>query len=315
MVDVTLIGTAGAVPLPERALSSCVVTLNGRSVLFDCGEGTQTAARKHDVNLMRTDVIALTHYHGDHIFGIPGLLQSMNLAERKRPVYIVGPVRAGGTIFQELAPVLTLAGNLDFELRPLAMPAEGIVLSELFPEWPSLARLDCFLTDHRVTSCGYVFSLGRRGRFLVDKALEAGAPKVLWHVLQEGSAVTFEDADGNTRSLRPEEVLGPDRKGIKIVFSGDTRFCGSLCDASKDADLLMCDSTYGSDDQEETAYEYCHMTFSQAGRTARLSGAKRLWLTHFSQRMNAPEEFLDNALAEFPGAECGFDGKTVSLDF
>ena len=90
---------------------------------------------------------------------------------------------------------------------------------------------------------------------------------------------------------------------------------GSLCDASKDADLLMCDSTYGSDDQEETAYEYCHMTFSQAGRTARLSGAKRLWLTHFSQRMNAPEEFLDNALAEFPGAECGFDGKTVSLDF
>ena len=315
MVDVTLIGTAGAVPLPERALSSCVVTLNGRSVLFDCGEGTQTAARKHDVNLMRTDVIALTHYHGDHIFGIPGLLQSMNLAERKRPVYIVGPVRAGGTIFQELAPVLTLAGNLDFELRPLAMPAEGIVLSELFPEWPSLARLDCFPTDHRVTSCGYVFSLGRRGRFHVKKALEAGVPKVLWHVLQEGSAVTFEDAEGNTKFMEPGEVLGPDRKGIKVVFSGDTRFCNSLCYASKDADLLMCDSTYGSDDQEETAYEYCHMTFSQAGRTARLSGAKRLWLTHFSQRMNDPEEFLDSALAEFPGAECGFDGKTVSLDF
>ena len=264
---------------------------------------------------MRTDVIALTHYHGDHIFGLPGLLQSMNLAERKRPVYIVGPVRAGGTIFQELAPVLTLAGNLDFEIRPLAMPAEGIALAELFPEWPSLARLDCFPTDHRVTSCGYIFSLGRRGRFLVKKALAAGVPKVLWHVLQEGNEVTFEDAEGISRSISPEEVLGPDRKGIKVVFSGDTRYCGSLIGAAKDADLLICDSTYGSDDQEETAYEYCHMTFSQAGRTAKLSGAGRLWLTHFSQRMNDPEEFLGSALAEFPEAECGFDGKTLSLDF
>ncbi len=315
MIDVTLIGTAGAVPLPERALSSCVITLNGRSILLDCGEGTQTAAKKAGVNLMRTDVIALTHYHGDHVFGIPGLLQSLNLGERERPLYLVGPVRQGGTLLQELAPLLALAGNLDYEIRLMTIPDGGLELCKEIPEWPSLARLYTFETDHRVTSCGYTFTLGRRGQFQPKKALAAGIPKQLWHMLQEGNEVTYTDAEGNQKTAVPSDVLGKPRKGIKISFTGDTRICPSLEQAAKGADLFICDATYGSDENAETAKEYCHMTFSQAGRIASAGGAKRLWLTHFSQRMNDPEEYVDRAADAFPGAECGFDGKTISLDF
>ena len=170
-------------PLPDRALTACVITVNGRSILFDCGEGTQTAARKADVNLMRTDVIALTHYHGDHIFGIPGLLQSFDLGERTAPLYIVGPVRPGLSIEQELGPVLALTGRLGYELRLIAMPEDGLAMHKLSRDWPELARLDAFRTEHRVNSLGYAFSLGRAGKFDAKAATERGVPRILWRVL------------------------------------------------------------------------------------------------------------------------------------
>ncbi len=315
MVEVTMLGNAGAVPLPERALTSCVLTLDGRSVLIDCGEGTQTAARKLGVNLMRVDVIAITHYHGDHVFGIPGLIQSLNLGERTRPLYITGPVRDGGSVRQEFAMLLALAGKTTFEIIPVETPAEGLVLHDILPDWPDMARLRAFPTDHRVVSCGYSFELGRRGRFFPEKAEALGVPKVLWKKLQNGENVEFSEKDGGIVCVRPEEVMGERRRGIKVAFSGDTRYCRTLAEGAKDADLLICESTYGTDDQAETAWEYGHMTFSQAGLTAKQAKAERLWLTHFSQRISDPSEFLDNARAFFPGAEAGFDGKSAVLEF
>ncbi|MBQ3868678.1 MAG: ribonuclease Z [Clostridia bacterium] len=310
MVDISLLGTAGAVPLPDRALTACVITVNGRSILFDCGEGTQTAARKADVNLMRTDVIALTHYHGDHIFGIPGLLQSFDLGERTAPLYIVGPVRPGLSIEQELGPVLALTGRLGYELRLIAMPEDGLAMHKLSRDWPELARLDAFRTEHRVNSLGYAFSLGRAGKFDAKAATERGVPRILWRVLQNGASVNI---DGN--EVLPSDVMGPPRRGIKVVFSGDTTYCDGLTDAARDADLLVCEATYGANEQEAIAADYGHMTFAQAGITAARAGAKRLWLTHFSQRIADPAEFLPNAAAMFPAAECGFDGKRVTLEF
>lgn len=310
MVDISLLGTAGAVPLPDRALTACVITVNGRSILIDCGEGTQTAARRADVNLMRTDVIALTHYHGDHIFGIPGLLQSFDLGERTAPLYIVGPVRPGLSIEQELGPVLALTGRLSYELRLIAMPEDGLKLHKLAREWPELARLDVFRTEHRVNSLGYTFSLGRAGKFNAASASKLGVPKILWRVLQGGASVNI---DGN--EVLPSDVMGPPRRGLKVVFSGDTMYCDSLVDAARDADLLICEATYGGNDQEAIAADYGHMTFAQAGLTAARAGAKRLWLTHFSQRITDPAEFLPNAAEVFPAAECGFDGKRLTLEF
>ena len=118
-----------------------------------------------------------------------------------------------------------------------------------------------------------------------------------------------------TRTASPSDVMGPARKGIKIAFSGDTRVCDSLRRGASGADLFICDATYGSDENEQTALEYCHMTFSQAAHTASRAKVKRLWLTHFSQRMRDPSEFLEFAQNAFPEAECGFDGKTLDIDF
>ena len=137
----------------------------------------------------------------------------------------------------------------------------------------------------------------------------------LWKQLQQGNEVSFTDSSGVIVKAVPSDVAGPARKGIKVAFTGDTRFCRSLEQAARGADLFICDATYGSDEYAETAQEYCHMTFPQAGRIAAKGGVKRLWLTHYSQRMNDPREFLANAQAEFPDAEPGFDGMTVSLDF
>lgn len=315
MIDVTMLGCAGSVPLPDRALSSALLTLEGRSILFDCGEGTQISARRLGVNLMRTDVIALTHYHGDHTFGIPGLLQSLSLGERKAPLYIVGPARPGNTAADELAEILTLTGKTEFDIVPVDMKPDGLRMCELVPGWPELAKLSAFRTDHRVPSFGYSFTLGRRGRFYPEKAEKIGVPKTMWHTLQNGEPVTFENERGESVKVDPSEVTGRERKGIKVSFSGDTRLCRELCSGAKGSDLLVCEATYGEDAHEDTAFEYGHMTFRQAAKAAKLSGSARLWLTHFSQRIVDPEEYLTLAREVFPAAECACDGKTVTLEF
>ena len=140
MIDVTLLGTAALFPLPERALTAVFLSCGGRSILFDCGEGTQTAARKARVSIMKTDLVALTHYHGDHVFGLPGLLQTMHSFGRERPLYITGP--AG--LREALAPLLYLAGGTCFEVRL----TENVAL----PGFPAGAALTGFPTEHRAIS-------------------------------------------------------------------------------------------------------------------------------------------------------------------
>ena len=303
MIDFTLIGTAATMPLPERALSAGVLRCGGRTILFDCGEGTQAAARKARVSLMKTDLIALTHYHGDHIFGLPGLLQSMNCLGRTDTLYITGPVG----LEDELAPVLKLAGELQYEVRLIS---GKVLMAELNTAWPKGAELIPFPTKHRTSSCGYVFSLPRPPRFLPEKAKALGIPVKLWGKLQGGEAVSTGDA-----SVTPDMVTGGERKGIRLVFSGDTAPGESLEEAAKGADLLICDATYGEDTQAELAEIYGHSTFSQAALLAAKADVRRLWLTHYSQMLASPEDYLPDAQVHFPSAECGFDGKAIRLTF
>lgn len=303
MIDFTLIGTAATMPLPDRALSSAVLRCGGRTILFDCGEGTQTAARKAHVSLMKTDLIALTHYHGDHIFGLPGLMQSMNCLERADTLYITGP----DGLEENLAPILKLAGELKYEVKLIS---GTIQMNTLHPAWPNTAVLTSFSTRHRVTSCGYIFKLARPSRFLPEKAKEYGIPVKLWKELQRGK-----DVSHNGSIIKPCMVTGGPRKGLRIVFSGDTAVCDNLRDASRDADLLVCDATYAEDEQAELAEIYGHSTFSQAAKLAKESGAQRLWLTHYSQMIENPDEYILNARTYFPDAECAYDGKTIRLIF
>ena len=306
MIDVTLLGVSALLPLPDRALTAATLRCGGHSILFDCGEGTQTAARKAGVSLMGVDLIALTHYHGDHTFGLPGLMQTMGVMDRTKPLYITGP----RGLEDALDPILTLAEGLPFPVRPLPLPEEGLALCSALPGWPELARLLPVPTCHRVPSQGYRFSLGRAGKFDPRRAQALQIPLRLWSVLQSGQSVAVNGAE-----IHPQQVMGPERTGLSFVFTGDTVPCDSLVLAARDADLMICEATYGEDGQADLASQYGHMTFAQAGELAARAQVRRLWLAHFSQRIGDPAAFLPGAQAHYPGAECGRDGQHITLSF
>ena len=306
MIDITLLGTSALVPLPGRALTAAALTCGGRSILFDCGEGTQTAARKAGVSLMKADMIALTHYHGDHIFGLPGLLQTMCCLGRIDPLYITGP--AG--LWEELSPILKLAGWMSYEIKLIRLPDEGLRLEDLVKSWPTEAKLTAFATEHRVPSQGYCFTLGRAGKFMPQKAKELGVPMNQWGLLQKGQSLQLGKA-----IIRPEQVLGEPRKGLKFVFSGDTSPCAGLTAAAAEADLLISEATYGENEQAELAIDHGHMNFAQAASIAAQARVKQLWLTHYSQMIEDPQAYLPNAAEIFANTVCGQDGMRAALRF
>lgn len=306
MIDITLLGTSALLPLPDRAETAAQLVCGGHSILFDCGEGTQMAARKAGVSLMKTDIIALTHYHGDHIFGLPGLLQTMHMLGRTEPLYIIGP----GDIEKELALLLALTGWLPYELKLITLPVEGLELRKLIRGWPDGARLSSFPTEHRVVSQGYVFELHRAGKFQPERATALGVPVNQWRFLQRGETIQVGE-----QTILPEMVLGEPRKGLKVVFTGDTASCETLEKASMGADLLLCEATYGENKQAQLAADHGHMNFAQAGQLAAKAQVHRLWLMHYSQMVEDPEEYLPNAQEFFADTECGFDGKTMVLQF
>lgn len=306
MIDITLLGTAALVPLPERALTAAVLYCGGHSILFDCGEWTQAAARKAGVSLMKVDMIALTHYHGDHIFGMPGLMQTMCSLGRTEPLYITGPEGMA----EELEPILKLVGWTSYEIRLIEIPTEGLKLTDLVEGWPKEAALSVFKTEHRISSQGYCFTLGRAGKFMPQKAKELGVPTNQWGLLQKGQSVQVGDV-----TVLPNQVLGEPRKGLKFVFSGDTAACDSLIEAAREADLLICEATYGENEQAQLAIDHGHMNFAQAAEVAAKAGAKQLWLAHYSQMIEDPKTYLPNAASIFAGTICGEDGMSTTLQF
>ncbi|MGN0748018.1 MAG: ribonuclease Z [Aristaeellaceae bacterium] len=306
MVQVTLIGTAATMPLPDRALAAAAVGAQGRRILLDCGEGTQTAARRARVSLLKIDLIALTHYHGDHIFGLPGLLQTMGSLGRTEAVTITGPEGLEAA----MTPILALAGELPYEVRLTTLPPEGLALHALHPAWPREARLFPVPTLHRVVSQGYRLTLDRPGRFQAECARQLGLPRPLWGTLQHGQPVAW-----GGRTIDPSEVLGPARRGVTVVYTGDTMPCDPLAQAAADADLLICEATYALEEQAEQAAAYGHMTFAQAGALAARAGVRRLWLTHYSAMIADPQEEAFRAREHYPGAVCGTDGMGEELSF
>jgi len=307
MLTVTLLGTAATLPQPDRALSSAVFSVNGRHILLDCGEGTQLALHRQRISPMKIDLIALTHYHGDHMLGLPGLLQTMDTMGRTAPLILTGPEEGHAPI---LAAILTLADELAYpvEFRPL--PPEGLILHTLHPKWPMEACLMAFPTVHRIPSQGYLLTLGRMRRLNTEQVLALGVPRSLWRCLQSGQSVTV---DG--RTICPDDVCGPERRGLRVVFTGDTAPCSTVEQAAHSADLLIMDATYADDLHDDKAALYGHSTFTQTAALAARANVKRLWLTHYSAMITAPAVYLPAAQAICPTAECGADGKCLTLTF
>lgn len=300
MLEVCLLGTGGMMPLPNRWLTALMTRLNGSGLLIDCGEGTQVAIREKGWSFHGIDVICFTHYHGDHISGLPGLLLSMGNAERTAPVKLIGPKgleRVVGAL-RCIAPELPFS----LEFHEITEREETIRTNGY--------EIEAFKVNHNVTCYGYSLIVRRGGRFYPELAQKNDVPMKLWNRLQKGETIT---EDG--RVFTPELVLGPERRGIRLTYSTDTRPTQSIVEHAKDADLFICEGMYGEPDKQDKAVEHKHMTFLEAAKLAKEANVKELWLTHFSPSLIYPEEFLPKTKKIFLETYAGRDGKTVVLEF
>lgn len=300
MLDVCLLGTGGMMPLPYRWLTSLMTRFNGSSLLIDCGEGTQVAIKEKGWSFKPIDVICFTHYHGDHISGLPGLLLTMGNADRTEPLTLIGPKG----LERVVNALRIIAPELPFEIRfiEITEPQETFEMNGY--------RLKAFRVNHNVVCYGYTVEIDRAGKFDLERAIAQDIPKHLWKVLQKGETV---EADG--RIYTPDMVLGPQRKGIKVTYCTDTRPTNSIRENAVDSDLFVCEGMYGEKDKVAKAKEYKHMTFYEAADLAKEANVKEMWLTHYSPSLTYPEEFMDDVRAIFRNAKAGKDGMTVELDF
>ena len=287
-------------PLPYRWLTSLMVRYNGSSLLIDCGEGTQIAIKEKGWGFKAIDVICFTHYHGDHVSGLPGLLLTMGNADRTEPLTIVGPKG----LERVVGALRVIAPELPFPIRyrEITEPEQSFEMNGY--------RLKAFRDNHNVLCYGYTLEIDRVGRFDVDRANAAGIPQRYWGMLQKGETV---DVDGSTYT--PDMVLGPARKGLKIAYCTDTRPTDSIRNNAAGADLFVCEGMYGEKDKLKKAKEYKHMTFYEAAHLAKDANVREMWLTHYSPSLTKPEEYMEEVRAIFPQAIAAKDRRTVELVF
>ncbi|MGE5627170.1 MAG: ribonuclease Z [Solirubrobacterales bacterium] len=310
MVDAALLGTGGGMPMPERFLASCLINYKGRKILIDCGEGTQVSMRILGWGFKSLDVICLTHWHGDHTVGIPGLLTTLGNSGRINPVTIIGPKGVKDIIsgLRIIAPYLPYELNIiespkvcSFKLTTLGLVpmnnAQELVISTLE-------------LDHSVPCLGYNINIKRNPIFDIKKAFENNVPKHLWNTLQGGNAAFFEDSE-----YKPSMVLGEDRKGIKISYITDTRPIKAIPEFINNSDLFICEGTFKDNESIEKAILSKHMTFNEAAELALLGNVKEMVLTHFSPSIQKPEEYVEEARAVFENTTIGTDRMIKTLVF
>lgn len=300
MLDVCLLGTSGMMPLPGRWLTALMTRYNGSSLLIDCGEGTQIAIREKGWSFHSIDIICFTHYHGDHISGLPGLLLSMGNADRKEPVTLIGPKG----LERVVSALRVIAPELPFSLKyiELSAPEEELMINGY--------HLKAFQVRHNITCYGYSMVIKRGGRFYPEKAYENQVPQKYWNRLQKGDTIM----EGNL-TYTPDMVIGPERKGIKLTYCTDSRPTKAIEDNAAGSDLFICEGMYGEDEKDTKAKEYKHMTFREAAKLAKGAQVNELWLTHYSPSLIRPEDFIGEAKRIFANTKPGKDKKSVTLEF
>lgn len=300
MLDVCLLGTGGMMPLPRRWLTSLMTRYNGSTLMIDCGEGTQIAVKEKGWSFKPIDVICFTHYHADHISGLPGLLLTMGNADRTEPLTLIGPKG----LERVVSALRVIAPELPFEIKCLEIqgPEETFEINGYY--------ITAFRVNHNVTCYGYTVEIKRAGKFDAERAKAAEIPLRCWNPLQKGETVIYEG-----KKYTPDMVLGEARKGIKVTYCTDSRPVPAIAEHAKGADLFICEGMYGEPEKEAKAREYKHMTMKEAARLAKEAQVGQMWLTHYSPSLVHPEEYLDSAKEIFPNTVAAKDGRTLEMNY
>lgn len=284
-MDITFLGTGGSVPTTKRNTVSIALRLGPEVLMFDCGEGTQRQLMASSVSFMKITSIFITHHHGDHFLGLPGLIQSMNFYGREAPLHVYGPE---GT--EEMVRAILGLGIFDrkYEVEGRDLHPGDVVSGDGY-------KVICFKANHTTPALGYVFQEDDRpGRFDPDKAKALGVREgPSFSRLVEGRSVKV-----GTSTVTPNMVMGPSRKGLRLVYSGDTAPCPELGSACAGADILVHEATVDSD-LEAKAREFGHSTARDAARLARDSEVGELYLVHISGRYDEVDVLLEEARGIF----------------
>jgi ribonuclease Z len=300
-LDVVFLGTAGSMPTAHRAPAALLVRRGGDRLLFDCGEGTQRQLLRSSVGLVDLQEIFVTHFHADHVLGLPGMLKTFALRGRDVPLDIYGP----RGLRDLLGSLKRVVGRLSYEVRLTELaPGDALERSDY--------RLATFAVSHGVSSLGWsLIEATRPGRFDVERADALGVPNgPARGVLQRGEAVTVPEGG---RIVAPEDVLGPPRPGRKLVLTGDTAPTDEIAEAAWGADVLITEATF-SEEERDRAEETLHQTATQAAEIASRAEVELLALTHLSNRYFGPE-IAREARAIFPDTVVPRDFDVIEVPF
>ena len=301
IIELTFLGTASAIPTKTRNHTSIVLKVYDRTILFDCGEATQRQIMNAHISPMKIDDIYITHLHGDHILGLPGIIQSLAFRGRTRPLNIYGPK---GIV--ELIDHIRKLGYFAIEY--------DLIVNEIIDDDTVIYQQNNFLVKamkmkHTVTNYAYKIEEIKQPKFLRPKAIELGVPPgPLFGKLQAGESVTV-----NGREILPEQVLGPPREGVKLVFSGDTIPQENMIYFAKNADVLIHEATFGNDFKEK-AMEKGHSIAEDVALIAKHANVEQLVLTHLSNRYTSAKELEDEAKEIFENTVYAEDFMTIIVE-
>ncbi len=300
MLDVALLGTSGMMPLPNRWLTSMVARYNGRMLLVDCGEGTQITLKLQGWGFKAIELICFTHYHADHISGLPGILLAIANSGRTENITIIGPIG----LKRIVEGLMVITPELPFNINYIEIPINKDIC------YNNEYIIKSIPVDHLIPCVAYRLDILRKGKFNVEIAKTNQIPQILWRVLQNGESVTYEG-----KLYTPDMVLGEQRKGLSVTYCTDSRPNDNIVELAKNSDLFICEGMYGEDEKIDKALQNKHMLFSEAANLAKSANVSKLWLTHFSPSLNTPEEFLDIPQKIFENTYIGYDRMTTTLRF